>query len=111
MKDDEMFNKIGVLGFGIMGIGISQIFALSGHEVIIKSTSRESFDRGYKRLQRGIKTALRKKQIVRKQQKLFTAVSHMPAVFKILRIVIWLLKPLLKISLLKRSCIQKYVRI
>jgi len=61
MKDDEMFNKIGVLGFGIMGIGISQIFALSGHEVIIKSTSRESFDRGYKRLQRGIKTALRKK--------------------------------------------------
>ncbi|MGV9863403.1 3-hydroxyacyl-CoA dehydrogenase family protein [Rhodococcus koreensis] len=40
------FRTIGVLGFGVMGAGIAQVFAASGREVVVLDTDQDRIDAG-----------------------------------------------------------------
>jgi len=44
--------KLGVLGFGLMGSGIGQVFAQSGYEVIAIDSSKEMLDKGLKGIEK-----------------------------------------------------------
>lgn len=51
--------SIGLLGFGIMGRGIAQVFAMTGYDVVVKPSSSASYERNFKSLEKNIKRALR----------------------------------------------------
>jgi 3-hydroxybutyryl-CoA dehydrogenase len=44
--------KLGVLGFGLMGSGIGQVFAQSGYEVIAVDSSKEMLEKGLKGIEK-----------------------------------------------------------
>lgn len=54
---------IGVVGFGIMGQGIVQVFATAGHTVIVKARNAESFHQRSSRLKRMISKSLSRQPI------------------------------------------------
>jgi len=67
-------NKVGVMGFGLMGSGIAQVSAQSGYETIVKEVDQKFIDKGFKQidglLKRGVEkgkiTQDRKENILRK---------------------------------------------
>ena len=42
--------RIGVIGFGLMGHGIAQVSAQAGYQVIVRETEQRFLDGGFKRL-------------------------------------------------------------
>jgi 3-hydroxybutyryl-CoA dehydrogenase len=44
--------KLGVLGFGLMGSGIGQVFAQSGYEIIAVDSSKEMLEKGLKGIEK-----------------------------------------------------------
>ncbi|MCS7139799.1 MAG: 3-hydroxyacyl-CoA dehydrogenase NAD-binding domain-containing protein [Candidatus Nezhaarchaeota archaeon] len=42
----EDVKKVAIIGFGTMGSGIAQVFALAGYEVVARDVTRELLDRG-----------------------------------------------------------------
>ncbi len=51
-KEEQVKEKIGVIGTGVTGTGIAQVFVSSGFEVIFKSRTKESLDKAIQRIER-----------------------------------------------------------
>ena len=49
----EDIKKVAVIGFGTMGSGIAQVFALAGYEVIARDVAQEFLDRGLSLIKEG----------------------------------------------------------
>jgi len=58
-----MFKKIGVLGAGTMGSGISQVFAQNGYEVIMVDLADEFLKRGMANIQKSLEKFVEKGKI------------------------------------------------
>ena len=54
---------LGVLGTGVMGAGIAQVAAQTGHEVLFWNRKQDSVDRGLATLERGLGRLLKKDRI------------------------------------------------
>ena len=67
-------NRVGVMGFGLMGSGIAQVSAESGYETIVREIDQKFIDKGFKQinglLKRGVEkgkiTQDRKESIIKK---------------------------------------------
>lgn len=55
--------KIGVLGAGIMGSGISQLFAVSGHDVVMVDITRPALERGLSTISNSLDRLVKKEKI------------------------------------------------
>ena len=47
-------NKVGVVGCGLMGSGITEVCARSGYDVIVREVNRELLQRGLDRIQKSV---------------------------------------------------------
>jgi 3-hydroxybutyryl-CoA dehydrogenase len=52
--------KVGVLGSGLMGAGIAEVAAKSGHETVVREVSEELLDKGRARIQASLDKAVEK---------------------------------------------------
>lgn len=51
--------RVGVVGFGLMGHGIAQVSAQAGHQVIVRETEQRFLDAGFKRLEGSLERLVR----------------------------------------------------
>ncbi len=61
-------NKIGVIGAGTLGCGISQVFASEGLDVIMRDLTPELIDKGIERIAKNLQRSVEKKRITDKQK-------------------------------------------
>jgi len=52
--------KVGVMGCGLMGSGIAEVAARSGHETIVREVSQEFLDKGMARIEKSLGRAVEK---------------------------------------------------
>ena len=64
-------NKVGIIGFGTMGSGISQVLLENGYEVIAVEQEDKFFARGLKTLEKNWSRAVQKEKITKEQQTTF----------------------------------------
>ncbi len=53
-------SKVGVLGCGLMGHGISQICAQAGWDVVVREADQEALDKGMAKIQKQLGRAVEK---------------------------------------------------
>jgi 3-hydroxybutyryl-CoA dehydrogenase len=59
--------KVGVVGFGIMGHGITQVCAQAGHEVVVRELTREKLDSGLGKINKQLARAVEKGRMEQSQ--------------------------------------------
>lgn len=59
--------KIGIIGFGTMGIGLAQMAASSGYDVRVRDIKEEYLEKGMRRLERGVTKLVEKEKIAEKE--------------------------------------------
>lgn len=64
------FKKLGVLGFGQMGSGIAQVFAQNGYEVIVVDTSEEMLDKGFREIEKRLKSRVDKGKLTETEKEI-----------------------------------------
>jgi 3-hydroxybutyryl-CoA dehydrogenase len=60
--------RVGVVGCGLMGSGIAEVFARAGLDVLVSEVSEEALDRGRARLAHSMETALRRGKLTEEQR-------------------------------------------
>lgn len=55
--------KVGIVGMGIMGAGIAQVSATSGHEVVATDVAKTYYDRGVAAIEKSLDKLIEKKQV------------------------------------------------
>lgn len=60
--------KIGVVGSGIMGNGIAQVFAMSGHTVILSDLNKQALDKAELAINQNVERVLKKSNQLNKKQ-------------------------------------------
>lgn len=56
-------NKVGVMGFGLMGSGIAQVSAESGYETIVREVDQKFIDQGFQRIEALLLKGVKKGQL------------------------------------------------
>ena len=64
-------NKLGVLGSGLMGHGITYVSALSGIEVVMTDSNQENAEKGFSRIKNIFIVLLKKDNYRKKMRKMF----------------------------------------
>ena len=59
--------KVGVVGCGLMGSGIVQISAVSGHEVVVREINDEFLEKGLGKIGKQLSKAVAKEKMTREQ--------------------------------------------
>lgn len=59
-KLNSKFNKVGVVGLGLMGHGIAQVAAQAGFDVLAIEAQQNALDAGYKRIQTSLQKVIAK---------------------------------------------------
>ena len=59
--------KIGIIGGGAMGSGIAQVFAQSGHAVVLYDTNKEALDRSKQNLAKTFEKLVAKEKYTAKE--------------------------------------------
>lgn len=60
---NRVFPRVGVLGFGIMGSGIAQVFARSGRHVTVLETDQSRLDAGFARVREFLDNGIRRGKV------------------------------------------------
>ncbi len=68
--------KIGVVGVGIMGSGIAQLSAVSGHEVVVTDVSRAFYDRAVASMGKSLDKLIEKKLIAQDREKVLSRIAY-----------------------------------
>jgi len=55
--------RVGVLGCGLMGSGIAQVSAMSGHPTLVREVSQELLDKGMARIENFLKKGVEKEKV------------------------------------------------
>ena len=73
--------KVGVLGCGLMGSGIAQVSAMSGHPTLVREVSQELLDKGMARIESFLKKGVEKEKVT--QEAMDQALSNITGTLKL----------------------------
>ena len=73
----EQVKVVSVFGSGLMGAGITQVFALQDYKVFVRARRQTSLDEGLKRIQKSLQKAAEKEIITEAKMKSTLANIHM----------------------------------
>lgn len=68
--------KIGVVGSGIMGNGIAQVFAMSGHTVILSDLNKQALDKAELAINQNVERVLKKSNQLNKKQTVLDCLTY-----------------------------------
>jgi 3-hydroxybutyryl-CoA dehydrogenase len=68
--------KVGVVGMGIMGSGIAQLSASSGHELIVTDVNRSFYDRAVISMGKSLDKLIAKKLITEEREKVLSRIAY-----------------------------------
>ncbi|TXL64920.1 3-hydroxybutyryl-CoA dehydrogenase [Cerasibacillus terrae] len=68
--------KIGVVGSGIMGNGIAQVFAMSGHTVILSDLNKQALDKAELVINQNVERVLKKSNQLDKKQTVLDCLTY-----------------------------------
>jgi len=63
----EEIKKIAVIGAGVMGHGIAQVYAMAGYEVVVRDIKQEILEGAKKRIEWSLRKMVEKKTITQEQ--------------------------------------------